>query len=88
MQNITRRLLSSCLLINLCLLSYCCGLVDGLDLQSQKNDCPLWHVPDQNGHCVCGADFDGKVSCEKTFLRVSHDYCMTWNNLTNEAVLF
>ena len=87
MQNITRRLLSSCRLINLCLLSYCCGLVDGLNPQTQKNDCPLWHVPDQNGHCVCGADLKRNlhVFCEKNFLLISYYYRLTWNNLTNEA---
>ena len=85
MQNVTRSLLSSCLLINLCLLSYCCDLVDGLNPQSQKNNCPLWHVPDQNGHCVCGNDLNGHILCEKNFLLTTNDCSMTWNNLTNEV---
>ena len=75
---------SSILFIILCLLRVCCCLRSGLNPQSQKNDCPLWHIPDQNGHCVCGAEFDAKVLCKKTFLHISN-YCMTWNNLTNEA---
>ena len=75
---------STIFFVILCTLRFCCCLRSGQVLQSQKNDCPLWHVPDQNGHCVCGAGFEGKVLCEKNFLGISH-YCMTWNNLTNEA---
>ena len=86
MLNIISILLLKILLIHK-LLSIQHYLVNGHDQVSEKNkNCPLWHVPDQHGRCVCGAHLNGKVLCESdNNLLIPHVYCLTWNNFTNEA---
>ena len=57
-------------------------------IQHDNGDqCPLWHIHDSNGECVCGASLNGVINCDKDFIHVENGYCLTWNNLTTNEEL-
>ena len=47
-----------------------------------SDQCPLWHIHNSNGECVCGASLSGVITCDKDSIYIENGYCLTWNNLT------
>ena len=73
--------------IYLILLSFCSQcLSDHGSFFEETKRCPLWHIPDSSGQCVCSTKLDKVVIiCSKSFLYITNGNCMTWNNESNEA---
>ena len=76
-------LIFSCLAIRSCVPCDTNSLV-----HENIDECPLWHIRNSNGDCVCGASFNGVISCDKYFIRVENGYCLTWNNSTKSEELY
>ena len=51
----------------------------------ETKKCPLWHIPNRNGQCVCSTKLETIVTCTKNLLYIGIGDCMTWNNESNEA---
>ena len=47
--------------------------------------CPLWHIPDENGLCVCSNYLNKVIICDRSMLFVRVGNCMTWNDETDDA---
>ena len=52
------------------------------------DQCPLWHIRNNNGDCECGARLSRVITCHKKFIYVDNGYCLTWNNLTNSENVY
>ena len=52
-----------------------------------SDQCPLWHIHNSNGECVCGASLSGVITCDKDSIYIENGYCLTWNNLTKNEEL-
>ena len=53
----------------------------------ERKECPLWHVLGRNGECECGASFNGLITCDETYVYVSHGHCLTWSNDSEQIEL-
>ena len=82
---VSRLLFSSMYLITFCLLCLSDHNNNNIIFEETKTECPLWHIPDRNGQCVCSTKLKFIVTCEKNFLHIYEGNCMTWNNESNEA---
>ena len=64
----------------------CCYFCQpGHDQNSTVVKCPLWHIPDRNGLCVCSRYLNNFIDCDRSMLFVHLGNCMTWNNETDDA---
>ena len=57
------------------------------DIQQDIGTCPLWHIKSKDT-CKCGDGINGEVTCEGTrSINVELGNCMTWNNVTQGAMV-